>query len=440
MKSNNKKELNIYQRKVGNPPFIVRCIYGLIGAFTIGSWKKKINIIDDPRKEKGPCIIIQNHLSRFDHYFISKALFPMKFTYLVAYNEFFRTGQSTFLKLFRCIPKKNSVPDITSYKLLYKLLKSGGKVVIAPEGFTSVDGKNHPIVPGTGKMFKNIGVPIYFAKIEGQYLSATKTCTDIRKGMNFVTISKLYTPEDLNNLTSEEIEDQINDLFTRDEYLWQKEKHYLWKSKGRICKDLEDLCYRCPKCGKIYHMKSYGTRLECTECKNGTTMDDYYDFHPYENSIIPETPSAWSDFERQEIIKEIRQDQNYEFIEEVKLGVLPKDHIVKGGGTSEIKGEGRLIINHTGLHYIGTKDNEPFNIDLNYKEFHTVLGSADFSYFFIYKNGEYFDFFPKLRRCGFHVMLLVEEMHRLHVNAYKCLHKDEYMYKGLELGIDNKNV
>lgn len=429
-----KKDLQqeILKRKVGTPKRWVQFVYKLIALLTTKKMNCQYNIIDDIRDEKGPAILIQNHLSRFDHYFITLATYPKKLTYMVAYNEFFRKGQSTFLKLFRCIPKRNSVTDYTAIRNLKRYVSQGNTIVIAPEGFTSVDGKNHPVEPGSGKLMKMLNAPIYYAEIRGQYLTATKTCTDIRNGRCQVTIKKLFTAEEVQAMEPIELERKFNELFSMDDYEWQKEQNIKWDNAKNITKDLEDLCYRCPKCGKIFTMHSFDNVIECSECGNGASMDEYYKFHPYEGSIIPDTPSKWSDYEREQIIKEIHEDPNFKYVEKVKLGILPKDHIVKNGGTSELAGEGTITVDHNGLHYEGTKNNEPFNIDLDYTEFHTVLGSTDFSYFFIYKNGEYFDLFPQERRSGYHVMLIVEEMHRMHVNTYKALPQYQYMYKDYE--------
>ena len=49
-------------------------------------------------------------------------------------------------------------------------------------------------------------------------------------------------------------------------------------------------------------------------------MDDYYEFHPYEGSIIPESPSKWVLWEREQVIKEIRENPEFSFSEKVKIG------------------------------------------------------------------------------------------------------------------------
>ena len=204
--------------------------------------------------------------------------------------------------------------------------QKNGTAVIAPEGFTSVDGRSHPVDPGTGHLLKYLNVPIYYCELRGLYLTATKTCTDIRYGKVPCTIRKLYEPSDLNKMSELELESKLNNLFNMDEYKFAKKLNIKWKNNNRMCKNLDDLCYRCPKCHKVFSIKNVDNKLVCDN----------------------------------------------------------------------------------GFHYIGTKDGEKFEFTIDYKRIHTVLGSTDFSYFFVYKNGEYFDIFPQEHRSGYHVMLMIE--------------------------------
>ena len=50
---------------------------------------------------------------------------------------------------------------------------------------------------------------------------------------------------------------------------------------------------------------------------------------------------------------------------------------------------------------------------------------------------KYIEIFPKNPTVG-KFTLLVEEMHRSHVNYYKNFKWKDYMYEGMELGIDLK--
>ena len=105
--------------------------------------------------------------------------------------------------------------------------------------------------------------------------------------------------------------------------------------------------------------------------------------------------------------------------------------------TSNIVGEGKIRIDHNGMHSKGTRNGEPYEFTADYKNLYTLITEVDSSYFNFYLKGEYFDVFPKHQTVG-KIILLVEEMHRYHVNYYKNFKWNDYMYEGLELGIDLK--
>ena len=386
---------------------------------------------DDIKDCKGPCFVIFNHLSRIDHFYTNEITYPTKVNMLAGYNEFFRSHLHFAFKHNNVLPKKQYINDIVSTKAILSIIKQGGVVSFAPEGLASNDGMNKPIVPNTGGLLKKIGVPVYFVKLSGQYLQNTKVCLDVRQGETYAELSLLLSKEDLEKMTVEEIDQKINDAFFHDEYQWQKEKHIKWETNGRICENLGDLLYTCPKCHSRFTMVGALDKLECSHCGNGATMDDYYDFHPFnEECVIPDLVSDWVKQERIDIIKEIRKDPNYEFVEEVEIGVLPNDHYLTDLKTSEKVAKGLLKINHDGVFFTGT-DNSDYDFSLTYKEIYTVITELDSSYFNIYIKGEYHDIFPK-RRTTLFINMLIEEMHRLHVNFYKNLRQFAYMYENLD--------
>ena len=387
--------------------------------------------IDDIRKEKGPCFVIFNHLSRIDHFYTNEITYPKKVNMLAGYNEFFRSHLHWAFKMNNVLPKKQYINDIVSTKAIMKIIKKGGSVSFAPEGLATNDGLNKPIVPNTGSMLKKFGIPVYFVELRGQYLQNTKVCLDVRRGETYATMKLLFSPEDLEKLTVAEIDEKINDAFFHDEYRWQKEKHIKWETGGRICEKLSDLLYRCPKCGKEFMMKSELNYIQCENCGNGATMDDYYDFHPYnDDCVIPELVSDWVKEERIQIIKDIRKDPNYQFSEHVKIGRLPNDHLLKDLKTSEVVAEGTFTVDHTGVRF-EADDNHDIDFFLDYNQIYTVITELDSSYFNFYVNGEYTDVFPE-RNSSLKISMLIEEMHRLHVNYYKALKQYAYMYENLD--------
>ncbi len=328
------------------------------------------------------------------------------------------------------MPKKQYINDLVSTKAILSIINQGGSVSFAPEGLASNDGMNKPIVPHTGNLLKKIGIPVYFVELRGQYLQNTKHCLDERYGETYAKISLMFSPEDLKTLSGDEIDVKINEAFRHDEYEWQKQKHIKWTTNGRMCHRLEDILYKCPKCGVEFEMEGKENQLICKACGNGLTMDEYYDFHKLnDDCVIYETPSKWVNQERISIIREIRQNPEYSFTENVEIGVLPNDHFVKDHKTSEKVAKGILTIDHDGMRFKGENTSD-YDFSLSYKDLYTIITEIDSSYFNLYVNGEYHDVFPE-RKSTIKISMLVEEMHRLHVNTYKNFPWNDYMYENL---------
>ncbi|HNX16236.1 MAG TPA: 1-acyl-sn-glycerol-3-phosphate acyltransferase [Bacilli bacterium] len=385
-------------------------------------------IKDDINDCKGPAFLIWNHQSRRDHAFISEITSPRRINILAGYNEFFRSHLHIPFKLANIIPKKHFTNDIVAMRGMNEIIHQGGVVCFSPEGTSSVNGMNQPISPGTGRFLQFYHIPVYIISLKGAYLTNTKNDEADRIGQVEVELSLLFSSDDLKKLSVKEIEDTINERFTFDDYAYNKKKHVRYANDGNICRGLADLCYRCPKCGEEFQMVSEKNTIKCSHCGNGATMDDYYDFHPFdETCVIPESPSQWDVLQRSIIIKQIREDPSYCFKEKVKVGYLPPYHLVKNKKTSEICGEGELSIDHDGIHFVGVKLGKPWYFDLSYKAYFSLVNATDLTNFLLFINEEYFEFYPE-RPSVEKIRLLIEEMHRYHVGYWKNLPCQEHLY------------
>ena len=76
--------------------------------------------------------------------------------------------------------------------------------------------------------------------------------------------------------------------------------------------------------------------------------------------------------------------------------------------------------------------NKEFDFDMGYDQLYTLITELDSSYFNFYVNGEYTDVFPQKNPSSLMITVLVEEMHRLHVNYYKNFPWFDYMYENLD--------
>lgn len=440
MKKPRDLQQELLHRKYKKPNPFIYFIYYVVGRTHLLGAKYHPHLVvkDKISKCKGPCFLIWNHQSRRDHTFLTTASWPRRLSIVCEYNSFFREHLHWPFKMNRVLPKKVFVNDMAGVRAIRDIIKQNGCVAFSPEGTSSIFGDNQPIVPGTGRFLKAFNIPVYSMALQGSYLTNNKICADDRLGEVYGELKLLFTPEDLKNKSVEEIEDIINHEFHHDDYEWNKKHHIKYNSNGTICTNLEDIGYKCPRCGKEFQMVAKNNFIQCTSCGNGATMDDYYDFHPFdETCVIPETPSKWAHQERQDIINEIRKDPNYSFSVHVKLGMLPHDHYVSKEVTSEIVGEGIYTIDHKGVHFDGVKNGEPFKFEMDYKTIWTYPMTVDLSIFSYYLDDEYYDFYPDYRCVG-KIIMLTEEMHRYHVNRFKNFPWFDYMYEGKELGIDEK--
>ena len=408
------------RRKYKIPNKFVYCTLNklIINPFLAPKFHPTYHIIDNINAYKGPCFLIYNHQSRMDYIYIAQATYPRPLNFVVGYNEFFRSHLQFIFKLIHNIPKKNFNSDVASIRAMNQIIKQNGVVCIAPEGMSSITGHSQPIALGTGKLLKHYHIPVYMVKLKGAFLSNTKVCLDERYGKVDVTLQRLFDEEQLRNLSVEDIENKINEELWQDDYEWNKKERIKFDMKGNSCSHLHDLCYHCFKCNKDFTMFGEKNKIVCKECGNGATLNEYYDLIPFDDTcIIPESISKWVDEERRLVYHEI-QDESFEFKEEVKLGKIPENHYLKNQATSEICGEGILTINHEGFFYKGTKDNQEFEFKIDYNHLPTLGMPIDVTFFSIYHDGKYYDIFPKNAVVG-KVLLIVEEMHRLHVNAWK---------------------
>lgn len=365
----------------------------------------------DPRTYDGPYIVVSNHASRVDYLYTGIPFLPHRLNYVAGYNEFFRSHLALVFKLLQVIPKKNFTPDMPCIREISRILRSGGRVCIFPEGMSSISGANQPVALGSAKLLKHFGVPVFVCHIAGGYLTNTKYCLDERRGKVEVDIDLLFTPEQLEALTEDEITEKLHDAIKHDDYAWNKKARVAFDGHGELAKNLHDLLYWCPRCGAEFAMKGEGDVIKCTSCGNGATLNEYYDLLPLDDDcVIPDTPRVWFDMERANAAKAVRES-GFTLTENVRLGMLPEYELLKNQATSNIVGEGVLTLDETGICYRGTKNGEAVELHQGIKNLPTYGMCTDVSRIYTFIDGEFCEFFPEGRTIG-KWLHCTEEMHR----------------------------
>ena len=365
----------------------------------------------DIKKEDGPFVLISNHASRNDYLFTAPAVYPKKLNFVVGYNEFFRFPLNIVLKLMGVIPKKNFTPDLYTVRQVLKVIKRGGNICFMPEGMSSITGMAQPVIPGGAKLLKKLGVPVYYTKISGGYLTYTKHCLDERPGKCEVVLDRMFTPDDLSKMSEKEITDRMNELLAHDDYIWNKEAKVKFKCKGGRAQKLSTLLYMCPKCKGLYTNVDIDNRMKCSACGNEIEVDEFYQIHAVgEDSVCPEFITDWTIMEREMAAKEV-SNPSFSHTGHMKVGVLPDYKLLSGDNTSIVCGEGDLTLDHEGLHFKGNLKGEDFSFDMKSDVVPTYGMCTDISRFYTFVDGRFIEFYPEEGDVLWWDHL-TEEMHR----------------------------
>ena len=388
--------------------------YGVlkIVARTVLTWTYHTKMIwkTDVRKIKGPFLFISNHASRADYLF-NAIYFKERVNFVLGYNEFFRSHLSGTVNSINCIPKKNFQFEVKPIMNIKTILDQGGVISIYPEGMNSISGANQPVAIGTGNFIKKLNIPVYYSVIKGGYLSCPKYNNTDRPGKVESVVDIMFTKEELQSLTSEEIEDRVNELLYHDDYEWNKKRKIHYKTKGKTAEGLHTLLYWCPKCGKEFSMASKGNDIYCESCGNGASLDDTYEMHPFNKEcVIPSTQTKWFNMERNNVKEEIK-DPNFEMRAKVSLGILPEYQLLKDKKTSEIVGEGEIILNHQGFTYKGSKNGEEVTLHLDLDKLPSYGMCTDVTRFYTFFDGAFHEFYPK-ENITMKWFMATEELHR----------------------------
>lgn len=386
-------------------------------------FRKKLGVsftyVDDITPYRGkPYIVVSNHASREDYVFTAPAFWPDTFNFVVGYNEFFRSHLHGVLTQMQTVPKKNFTKQPNSIRQILRIIRDGGRIIILPEGISSISGASQPCAIGGGHLLKSLKVPVLYTKIAGGYLTAPKFNLEDRPGKVEVKVGVLFTKEQLAELSADEIQAIMDEKLYHDDYEWNKTARVKYDGHGRMAENLHQLLYWCPKCGKDLVTASAGDRIWCTNCGNAAHFNEYYDLIPEgEDSVIPDTPRVWFDEQRAHIRK-LAAEPGFELREHVKLGMLPENRLLKNQATSEIVGEGELWVSAEGLHYEGTKNGGPWSFFLPIKQVPTYGMCTDVSRFYTFVDGEFCEFYPE-RDSAELWMQATEELHRLNGGSWQ---------------------
>lgn len=306
-----KKEIKRFDMK--KPPkktkWFLKPIIKLLCSPAFKKYKPEITYINGAENLKGPFLLLCNHNAFLDFKIVSTLLKKNNANYVVAIDGFI--GREWLLRNVGCICKRKFTNDITLIRQLMRTIAMGNVAVIYPEARYSLCGTTAVLPSSLGKLVKLLKVPVATLICHGHHVNSPFWDTSHERGIAHTSAEyrQLFTKEDIEKLSADDINKGIVDAFQYDDFAWQKENHIQIADENRA-KGLHRVLYKCPCCKSENKMESQGAKLFCKSCGKEWEMTELGELKALkgetEFSHIPD----WYEWERSEVAKEV-EDGSY---------------------------------------------------------------------------------------------------------------------------------
>lgn len=222
--------------------------------------KYGIRITKFKEQGKRPYLIVMNHQTAFDQFFVEFAFRGA--IYYIASEDLFSKGflSSVIRYLVAPIPIKKQTTDVRAVMNSIRVMREGGTICLAPEGNRTFHGKPVYMKPAIAGLARKLGLPIALFRIEGGYGVQPRWSDVVRKGTMRAYVSEVIEPEEVKTMTDNELFERIRSGLDVDEtkilgeYRHKKSAEYL-----------ERVVYVCPDCG-LSEFESCGDVVTCKKC------------------------------------------------------------------------------------------------------------------------------------------------------------------------------
>lgn len=357
---------------------------------------------------EGPYLILMNHSSFIDLKIAFRIFWPMPFGIVCTTDGL--VGKKWLMKLIGCFPTQKFVTDLSLVMdMLHMLHKNKTSVLMFPEAGYTFDGRSTPLPRHLGTLIKKLKVPVISVITDGAFLrDPLYNGLQLRKTKVSAKVTCLFTREEVDALSVDELDSRIDETFRFDAFASQYENRVELKEKFRA-DGLNRILYRCPACCTDGAMEGKGTLLTCHHCGKQYEMDIYGRMRALEGETEFAHIPDWYDWQRKCVRREILNG-SYKMELPVDIGILA-DHkalYMVGSGTLVHNIDGFTLTDSTGkLHYTQASTScYTLNADFYWYQIGDVIGIGN-------KERLYYCF-PKAKDVVTKARLATEELYKLH--------------------------
>lgn len=287
-------------------------------------------------KIKPPYIIVGNHHSLYDFVFMIRAFYPRRINFVVARKLYLASPYHFLIKLARSVPKNLFQPDIQTIRQSFDILGNEGILALYPEGQIVINGISKDMPESSGKLIKKMKLPVFAVTTQGGYLCDSTWRKKLKHGIIDVGIKITLMPEQIKEMTAEQIDEHIANAIYVDNFAYQEKTGNLYTGRNRSA-GLENILYFCPNCKSEFSLKTSKNSIFCTHC--GCSAEYTETAHlswAGETQHFPHI-GEWYNGQRAEEKQNIQKDSDFDLFIPVELRQLSENDTVIPNGNVEMK-------------------------------------------------------------------------------------------------------
>lgn len=314
----NKKYYNTAKYPIRQPIFIVWLIWILCKIVLIGKKYKveKINM----EGLKPPYMLLSNHMYFIDFELAAMGTFPHRVNNVVNLDGYYR--RPWLMELIGAIGTRKFTADLHLIKSINKVLKRGDILCMYPEARYSPCGVTSYLPDSLGKLIKMNKVPVVVTIHRGNHLNSPFWNFRKKRRVPFhTTMTQILTPEQIREMSVDEINAAVKKAFEYDDYRYQREQGFLITEKYRA-EGMHKILYQCPNCLTESKMSSKGTEIFCTACNKRWNLNEDGTLSALSGKTEFSHVPDWFEWERAQVREQIRRGE-YSFSDDVDIYSQP---------------------------------------------------------------------------------------------------------------------
>jgi len=207
----------------------------------------------------GPVLVVSNHAGFMDPVLIIlSANRPISF---LATPSLLDEGVlARVMQWFAVIPKKKFIADTSAIRRLKGWVKSGGAVGVFPEAVRCWDGTTAPLMPGTERLVKMLGVPVVTVRLRNAYRQWPRWAERVRSGKVRVEFDP---PREFPKGTSNE---EIMGYLTERLQVRHHEQPAFPVRGSKLARGITNIVWGCMECDAFAQMKEDDDHVWCAAC------------------------------------------------------------------------------------------------------------------------------------------------------------------------------